>query len=392
MSNPSLLSFPAIVIYVNSIGQALLFALFIPTLSLYVAERFNANAFWVGTFFVGTASTGIIYSHILGRLSDRMQDRRWLIAIGMFGGGLASALLAYAPSYALALIVGLSLFSLAFSSIAQIFAHARDYSDTHLNRKQSVMFNSTVRACAAFAWVGGPPIGFILLGYIGFKALYLAIAVLYLMGALTALISLPRVTRAKQEAPVEHANKGRTIVFAMCAFSLLYACNQSYLIALPLYLSQDLGVDSEWAGWIMGTAAALEIPVMIFAGWLGSRFSLPPLIRIGAIAPIALYVGFWQADSVWQLFPLQILNAMMIGFIAGLGMTWFQDLMPGKAGAASALYWNSTNIGNILGAASIAVFAQMFGYRDMYVVNAIMACIACGFLFAIGGNKSKLES
>ncbi len=63
-------------------------------------------------------------------------------------------------------------------------------------------------------------------------------------------------------------------------------------------------------------------------------------------------------------------------------MSWFQDMLPGKAGAASALYMNCTNIGNVLGALIIAVFAEVFSYRDVFAVNAIAACLAIVFISA----------
>jgi SET family sugar efflux transporter-like MFS transporter len=384
--NP-LFSIPALVIYLNATGQALLFALVIPTLSLFVAERFEASAFWVGVFFIATAISGIAYAQLMGWWSDKTKDRRPLIALGMAGGAIACLCFAFSSSYWFTMLAGLTFFSLAFASISQIFAHARDYSDNYLGRKDAIMFMSMVRAFSAFAWVGGPALGFIFLDKIGFKGHYLVVMVCYLLGSVSASLFLPS---ADGFSPAEHAqlpNQKRIIVIALTAFSILYGCNQTYLIALPLFLSRELGVEATWAGWIMGTAAAIEIPVMMFAGWLGTRFSLPPLIRIGAIAPIALYIGVWQSTEVWQLFPLQICNALLIGFIAGIGMTWFQDLMPGKAGAASALYWNSTSFGSILGAITIAIFAELLGYRNVYLINALLALIATILLFFIGAKK-----
>ena len=42
------------------------------------------------------------------------------------------------------------------------------------------------------------------------------------------------------------------------------------------------------------------------------------------------------------LLALQLLNAIYIGILAGIGMLYFQDLMPGRAGAATTLYTNTT--------------------------------------------------
>jgi len=392
MSRHPLISFSAIIVYGNATLQALLFALVIPTLSLYVAQRFDANAFQVGSFFVANAVSGIIYAQLMGHWSDRSRDRRRLIALGMSAGALACIVFAFSSSYWISLAAGMTFFSLAFASISQIFAHARDYGDKHFSRKQGVMFNSTVRAFSALAWVGGPALGYFILSLSNFKTLYLIVACLYLAGASMAKFFLPHAEKFTPTEHIELPDNKRTIIIAMIAISISWSCNQTYLIALPLFLKNNLLVDSSWAGWIMGTAAAIEIPVMMFAGWLGTRFPLPPLIRIGALAPMLLYLGVWRSSAVWMLFPLQIFNAMLIGFVAGLGMTWFQDLMPGRAGVASALYWNTASYGNILGAIVIAIFAQAFGYRDVYFVNALLALSATALLFLIRAPRPENAS
>jgi len=387
MLKDKLFTIPASIIYFNASIQALLFALVLPTLSFYVAEKFSANAFWVGSFFILTAITGIFFSQILGYWSDKLPDRRPLLIMGMFSGGVACYIFASSPSYEISLMAAITFYSLAFASIAQTFAHARDYAEQNLKRTDIIMFNSVLRAFAAFAWVGGPAIGYLSIDKIGFDQHYLLVATLYFLGGFISWLRLPKVRKTAQQVQDDTGKNNEVILIALIAFSLIFSCNQTYLIALPLYITNELALDANWAGWLMGTAAAIEIPIMIFAGWLGKKFPLSSLVCIGAIAPIFLYIGFWFADDIWILFPLQLGNALMIGFIAGLGMTWFQDLMPNRLGAASALFWNTTNIGNIIGAMVIAVFAQLLGYRDVYLINAVFASFAAFLLIYIALKK-----
>ena len=46
-----------------------------------------------------------------------------------------------------------------------------------------------------------------------------------------------------------------------------------YLINMPLFVINELHLGKELAGTLMGTAAGLEIPVMILAGYLTQYFS-----------------------------------------------------------------------------------------------------------------------
>ncbi|VEA71810.1 Sugar efflux transporter A [Serratia rubidaea] len=48
------------------------------------------------------------------------------------------------------------------------------------------------------------------------------------------------------------------------------------------------------------------------------------------------------------LIGLQLFNAIFIGIIAGIGMLYFQDLMPGRPGAATTMFTNSISTGVIL--------------------------------------------
>lgn len=376
MKRLTLYSSPAFTCYFMSFVVGLLFALVMPTLSVLVAKGLGVRPFLVGVFFVAMAASSIVFSHMLATWSDKVNDRRPLIMAGMLFGAASCLVFAFSSNYWVLLTLGSTLFSLSFAFTSQMFAHAREFADQRLTLGQNTLFNSIVRAGIAVAWVSGPPIGFALYNYLGIQWHYTYVAIAYIAAGLLAWLALPKAEKFDTSAlaPIPASHKQQVII-AIIAFAFLYACNQTYLISLPLYLPEHLGLDSSYAGWIMGTAAALEIPIMIFGGWLGTRYPLIALIRIGGLCAAALYLGIWNATALWQLFVLQLLNAVFIGFVAGLGMTWFQDMMPGKAGAASALYLNANNIGNLLGSLVIAVFAEALGYRHIFLIMiAIAAC------------------
>jgi SET family sugar efflux transporter-like MFS transporter len=52
------------------------------------------------------------------------------------------------------------------------------------------------------------------------------------------------------------------------------------------------------------------------------------------------------------LLMLQLANALFIGILAGLGMVYFQDLMPGSPGQATTLFTNSIRTGSATSQAS----------------------------------------
>jgi hypothetical protein len=60
-------------------------------------------------------------------------------------------------------------------------------------------------------------------------------------------------------------------------------------------------------------------------GYYAKRFGKRFLMRIAAVAGLLFYVGMLSASSPAVLLGLQLLNAIYIGILAGIGMLYFQD-------------------------------------------------------------------
>lgn len=382
MSSPaSLLGPKALLIYLLTMLLGGIYALVAPTLSFYLADRFGMRPLAVGGFFIGIALANIVYSQAIARWSDRLQHRHGLILVGMVLGGLACFAFAKADSYWWVLLAGLTLFSMSNAVLPQIFALSREYADHCLPPQQATLFNSIVRACIAVAWVAAPPAGFFLQSWIGFERQYLSVGICYALAGVVAYALLPRIPRRAPASVAVELPKGNTqLLIAIAAFALLFGANHAYVLGLPLLLTQELGAPAQMAGWLMGTAAALEIPVMLLAGWLATRLRLVGILRFGCAAAVVLYLGVWQVQVIWQMFALQLLNAVFIGCIAGLGITLFQNMLPGRAGVASTLFTNTNQLGNIFGSLMIAIFADLYGYRHLYGINMLAALLAFALL------------
>ena len=277
--------------------------------------------------------------------------------------------------------VGVFVFSLSAITLPQIMAHAREYANAELASTQVVLFNSILRASFALSWIAGPPMGFHLQHLLGTEQHYLYLSGFYVLVGAIAWWFLPRLTREARSTQTANFDPiPFNLKLGFVAFALLFGVNHSYMIALPQLLAQHLQIETFYAGCIMGTAAGLEIPIMLLGGWLATRMPLLPLLRIGGLSAVVLYVGVWQSNSLWHLFALQVFNAVFVGTVGGLGMTWFQDQMPKQAGAASSLFGNAINLGNILGSLILGIFAAWLGYQQLYMVNAIAGLIAIALL------------
>ena len=78
---------------------------------------------------------------------------------------------------------------------------------------------------------------------------------------------------------------------------------------------------SRWA------RAALEIPILLGLGRLTTRFGSARLLPRGSIAGV-IYASMVVIDGPVLLVALQILNAIFIATVQGLGLTIFQEVVP----------------------------------------------------------------
>ena len=347
-------------------------ALQAPTLSLYLSREVGVQPFWVGLFYTVNSIAGIVVSLGLAKRSDNRGDRRKLIMFCCLMAVGNALLFAFNRHYLTLITCGVLLASIANAAMPQLFALAREYADS--SAREVVMFSSVMRAQLSLAWVIGPPLAFMLALNYGFTAMFSIAAVIFVISLTLIALTLPSVARVEQPADVVQNQisgwKDSNVRMLFIASTLMWTCNTMYIIDMPLWISSDLGLSDSLAGILMGTAAGLEIPAMILAGYYVKRFGKRRMMVTAVAAGVLFYVGLIFFHSHTSLLVLQLFNAVFIGIVAGIGMLWFQDLMPGRAGAATTLFTNSISTGVILAGIIQGALAQSFGHFSVYWVIA----------------------
>ncbi|MEM6160829.1 MFS transporter [Erwinia sp. P6884] len=359
-------------------------ALQTPALSLFLTTEVKVRPFMVGLFFTGSALIGILVSQLLARYSDSRGDRKALILVCCLVGALASLLYAWNRNYLILLLPGVVLSTFGSTATPQLFALAREWRD--LSGRSSVMFTSVMRTQVSLAWVLGPPLAFALaLGY-GFRTMYLCAALAFIVSAVIVYRYLPAMRKTRivtgEKLQTPRRNRRDTLkLFTGC--TMMWACNGLYLIAMPLYVVSTLHLPERLAGVLMGLAAGLEIPVMLLAGYYARRFGKRNMMRLAALAGLLFYSATLCFTSALPLLLIQLLNAIFIGILAGIGMIYFQDLMPGQAGAATTLFANTTRMGWIIGGSLAGTVAEMWGYATVFWCAVAMMTVATGCVWSL---------
>ena len=362
-------------------------ALLAPTLSLFLTTEVKVRPLWVGLFYTVNAIVGIAVSFLLAKRSDTRGDRRKLILLCCLMAVGNCLLFAFNRDYLTLITAGVLLSAIANTAMPQIFALAREYADS--SAREVVMFSSVMRAQLSLAWVIGPPLSFTLALNYGFTWMFMIAAATFAICALLVWFTLPSVPRV---APVEPADtliaapsapiapvsawRNRDVRRLFIASMLMWTCNTMYIIDMPLYITADLGLPENLAGLLMGTAAGLEIPAMLLAGYYVKRFGKRNMMLFAVAAGILFYAGLVVFKFKLALMVLQLFNAIFIGIIAGIGMLYFQDLMPGRPGAATTLFTNSISTGVILAGVLQGALVENLGHYAVYWLATILAVVA----------------
>ncbi|HCQ9021041.1 TPA: sugar efflux transporter SetB [Escherichia coli] len=348
-------------------------ALQTPTLSIFLTDEVHARPAMVGFFFTGSAVIGILVSQFLAGRSDKRGDRKSLIVFCCLLGVLACTLFAWNRNYFVLLFVGVFLSSFGSTANPQMFALAREHADK--TRREAVMFSSFLRAQVSLAWVIGPPLAYALAMGFSFTVMYLSAAVAFIVCGVMVWLFLPSMQKELPLATgtIEAPRRNRRdtlLLFVIC--TLMWGSNSLYIINMPLFIINELHLPEKLAGVMMGTAAGLEIPTMLIAGYFAKRLGKRFLMRVAAVGGVCFYAGMLMAHSPVILLGLQLLNAIFIGILGGIGMLYFQDLMPGQAGSATTLYTNTSRVGWIIAGSVAGIVAEIWNYHAVFWFAMVM--------------------
>lgn len=348
-------------------------ALQTPTLSIFLTDEVHARPAMVGFFFTGSAVIGILVSQFLAGRSDKRGDRKSLIVFCCLLGVLACTLFAWNRNYFVLLFVGVFLSSFGSTANPQMFALAREHADK--TGREAVMFSSFLRAQVSLAWVIGPPLAYALAMGFSFTVMYLSAAVAFIVCGVMVWLFLPSMRKELPLATgtIEAPRRNRRdtlLLFVIC--TLMWGSNSLYISNMPLFIINELHLPEKLAGVMMGTAAGLEIPTMLIAGYFAKRLGKRFLMRVAAVGGVCFYAGMLMAHSPVILLGLQLLNAIFIGILGGIGMLYFQDLMPGQAGSATTLYTNTSRVGWIIAGSVAGIVAEIWNYHAVFWFAMVM--------------------
>ena len=280
---------PLVVIFVTVFIDLVGFGIVIPVLPFYAeGTEFNVSPRTVGFLFASYSIMQLIFSPILGRLSDKY-GRRPVLFLSIIGTGIGFLLLGFAQTVWM-LFAGRILDGITGGNISTAQAYIADIT-TKENRAKGM---GLIGAAFGLGFIFGPAIGGILSRW-GIHVPFFFAAALCFANATLLYFTLPEtVTRdhpARQSAAggrswayVLESFKQPKLGFVLIIYFLFIVAFSIMTTSFSLYTMFRFGYDAQHNGYLFAYVGL--IAVIIQGGLIGrlvKRFGELPLVIFGAL-------------------------------------------------------------------------------------------------------------
>jgi DHA1 family tetracycline resistance protein-like MFS transporter len=279
---------PLIVIFTTVFIDLVGFGIVIPVLPFYAEGTvFNGTPRTVGLLFASYSVMQLIFSPILGRLSDRY-GRRPVLLISIIGTGIGFLILGFAR-YLWMLFVGRVLDGITGGNISTAQAYIADVT-TKEDRAKGM---GLIGAAFGLGFIFGPAIGGILSRW-GIHVPFFFAAGLCFANAVLLYFTLPETVTPDHPARISAAG-GRglaqvlqalqqpRLAFVLVIYFFFVVAFSIMTTSFSLYTMFRFGYDAQHTGYLFAYVGVISVIVQGgLIGRLVKRFGELPLIIVGA--------------------------------------------------------------------------------------------------------------
>ncbi|HEX7294546.1 MAG TPA: MFS transporter [Pyrinomonadaceae bacterium] len=280
---------PLIVIFTTVFIDLVGFGIVIPVLPFYAeGSIFNATPRTVGLLFASYSIMQLIFSPILGGLSDRY-GRRPVLLISIIGTGIGFLILGLANTLLL-LFIGRILDGITGGNISTAQAYIADIT-TKENRAKGM---GLIGAAFGLGFIFGPAIGGILSRW-GIHVPFFFAAALCFANAILLYFTLPETVTPDHPARASATTgrgipqlikslKQRRLGFVLITYFMFVVAFSIMTTSFSLYVMFRFGYDAQHTGYLFAYVGVIS--VIIQGGLIGrlvKRFGEIPLVVFGAL-------------------------------------------------------------------------------------------------------------
>ncbi len=323
-----------------------------------------------------------VFALITGPISDRMGRRRILL-VGC--GSMAGALLLHgiADSFAALLTVR----ALAGAAGGMLSGAAVAYVGDYFPYERRGWANGWVMSGIAFGQIVGIPIGTLLADWFGFRWAFLMFAVTMLVATVLIWRFVPQPGVARDTHPLSFRRaltnyadllKRREVVAATMIYLLMFFGIGLYVIYLPTWLEESLGVSGAAIASLFFVGGLANVVTGPLAGRLSDEVGRKPLILVSCIGlALVMLATTYVITSMWAAYLMFALAMVMVAMRISPLQSLLTALAPAqRRGILMSLAVAVGQLGIGMGAAVAGLAYTKYGY----VSNTVIAAVAMGLM------------
>ena len=349
-------------------------------LVLFAADEVGLGPLQVGVVVSAPAVGGIVLSTLLGRRFDRRPTRIYAV-LAAAAGALGLALMTTTRSFALLLLVALTLIGAAQAAFPQLFALARVVLGAGTAGQRSAPL---LRSAWSLAWAIGPLIAAAILGGAALVLAFTAVVTLVVPAPPAA--AAPELAKSTDEEPSRQWGTGLALLTASVAafFTAMFAGS----VALPLFVTRSLHQPEAAVGLLFSACAAVEVAAALALVAIPTRVSQQALILTGMVTFVLYFAVTVVAHGMPLLLVGQVARGIAIAVVGAAGIRFFQEFLAPATGRATTLFSNAATAGSLVAGILAGAAVRAFGYTTALALCGVLAVVAV-VLFTAGSTARR---
>lgn len=372
----------------------------VPYLILFATNDLGMTSTQYGLLLALAAISQFIMNTIVARFSDTHNiNRKVIIITALLMGAVSFSIYFYIHEIWI-FIVMYAVFQGFFApAMPQMYASARESINVSASRDRAKFANAVLRSMFSFGFLFGPLIGALLLGVNGYAGLFTGTVTIILFTLMLQVFffkdiktkqTTPDVNQVEAKAPNMLHDKALLVPFL--AFILLHIGQWMYTLNMPLFVTKYLNEAEGYVGGLASLCAGLEVPFMVVLGILSAKLTTRVLLMLGGLFGGLFYFSIGVFESLVMMFVGQVFLAIFLAILLGLGISYFQDILPDFPGYASTLFANAMVIGQLCGNLLGGIMSHWVGLGNVFFVSATAIFLGMILIYFTKDQKFTEES
>lgn len=377
------------------LGMAL--AITVPFFILYATQELGMTRGMYGIMMALFALAGFLVNTIVARFSDKADfKRKYMILFSLSMSCIAFSSYFFVQTPVIFIMMYVFFAGMGAPAMPQLYASARESINESASVKHAAFANTVLRSMFSFGFLFGPLVGTVLLKQFGYAGLFGGTILCYLTALLTIIIFYQEVEKkevVREAGYVEPVTpnllRDMFLLIPFLAFVFLHVGQWMYTLNMPLFVTEYLHAKEANVGYLASLCAGLEVPFMIILGIMSAKMETRTLLMIGAILGGGYYFSIGIFDNVVAMLIGQIGLAFFLAILLGLGISYFQDILPDFPGYASTLFSNAMIVGQLVGNLLGGFMSDIVGLSNVFFVSASFVLLA--FVLLIFTKPVRME-